>query len=69
MSLAITPRIKKELERIQKSPIEGISIVSHVDNPRHLDVVIVGPAGSAFEGGKFRLEMWLPGEYPVPSEI
>ena len=65
MSLALTPRIKKELERVQKSPIEGISIASHKDNPRHLDVVILGPQDCCFSGGQFRLEMWLPEEYPV----
>lgn len=70
MALQLTPRIKKELERIQKAPIEGISIQSHTNNPRHLDVTIMGPSGSAYEGGVFRLEMWLPEEYPmVPPKV
>lgn len=70
MSLALTPRIKKELERIQKAPIEGIVIASQPNNPRHLNVSVIGPQGSAYEGGLFRLEMWLPEEYPmVPPKV
>jgi len=70
MSLEPTPRIKKELDRLQKAPIDGIHIESAKNNPRHLTVTIFGPADSAFAGGHFRLEMWLPQEYPmVPPKV
>lgn len=55
---------------MSKSPIDGINIISKSDNPRHLQVQIDGPRGCCFEGGVFKLEMWLPAEYPmVPPKV
>ena len=43
----------------------GISATPHKENPRHFDVVISGPKGCCYEGGTFKLEMFLPEEYPM----
>jgi len=53
-----------------KNPIPGISATPHKDNLRYFDVVIAGPAGSAYEGGMFKLELYLPDDYPmVPPKV
>lgn len=65
MSLKISPRIKKELERIAKAPIDGLEVVADNLNPRHIQVIMAGPPSSPYVGGTFRFEMWLPAEYPM----
>ena len=42
-------------------PVEGVTCTPRADNPRHFDITIAGPPDSPFEGGVFRLEMFLPG--------
>lgn len=61
----LPPRIIKETERILRSPIDGIQIKPKPDNPRHFDIIINGPKGSCYEGGIFRLELFLPSDYPM----
>ena len=40
------------------------------DNPRHFDITIQGPKGCCYEGGVFRLELFLPEDYPmVPPKV
>ncbi|KAK9895347.1 ubiquitin-conjugating enzyme [Cystobasidium minutum MCA 4210] len=58
-------RIIKETERLVADSPPGISAIPHDDNLRYFDVVIDGPSDSAFEGGKFKLELFLPEEYPM----
>lgn len=43
----------------------GISATPHNDNLRYFDVVIAGPAQSPYEGGIFKLELFLGAEYPM----
>ena len=63
-------RIVKETERIAKNPIAGISAIPKADNPRHFDITIQGPKGCCYEGGVFRLELFLPEDYPmVPPKV
>jgi len=67
---ALPRRILKETERMMKAPIPGISATPHKDNMRYFDIVIAGPAGSAYEKGMFKLEMYLPDDYPmVPPKV
>lgn len=42
----------------------GITAVPHEDNLRYFDVTIDGPAQSPYEGGVFKLELFLPEDYP-----
>lgn len=55
----------KETERLTTDPVAGITAVPHSDNLRYFDVVITGPEGSPYENGKFKLELFLPDEYPM----
>ncbi|THH29330.1 hypothetical protein EUX98_g4859 [Antrodiella citrinella] len=55
----------KETERLVADPAPGISAAPHEDNLRYFDVTIQGPDGSPFANGVFRLELFLPEEYPM----
>ena len=60
--------MKKELYiklTYRKEPIAGIECSPFPDNPRYFDVTIMGPADSPYEGGKFKLQLYLPEEYPM----
>ena len=58
-------RILKETERLQAEPAPGISAVPHDNNPRHFNVIIQGPDDSPYAGGVFKLELFLPEDYPM----
>ena len=60
-------RIQKETQRLLAEPCEGISATPYEDNMRYFNVVIAGPLGTPYEGGMFRLELFLPAEYPMGS--
>lgn len=60
-------RIIKETERIARSNLPGIKILPRAENPRHFDITIDGPADSAYAGGVFKLELFLPKDYPMVS--
>ncbi len=50
--------------------LQGISAVPHQENQRYFDIIISGPKDSPYEGGVFKLEMWLPDDYPmVPPKV
>ncbi len=63
--MASTTRITKETQRLLAEPVEGVSATPDEDNMRYFNVVIAGPVDSPYEGGVFRLELFLPQEYPM----
>ncbi|KAG0054629.1 Ubiquitin-conjugating enzyme 13 [Gryganskiella cystojenkinii] len=63
--MALPKRIIKETERLMADPAPGISATAHEDNLRYFDVIIAGPNQSPFEGGIFKLELFLPEDYPM----
>jgi len=65
--MANNTRILKETQRLLAEPCEGISATPYEDNMRYFNVVIAGPMGTCYEGGVFRLELFLPAEYPMGS--
>ncbi|KAF3765140.1 hypothetical protein M406DRAFT_356839 [Cryphonectria parasitica EP155] len=68
--MALPKRILKETERLMAEPVPGISAVPHPENLRYFDVTIDGPDSSPYEGGNFKLELFLPDDYPmVPPKI
>ncbi|KAF2027535.1 ubiquitin-conjugating enzyme [Setomelanomma holmii] len=62
---SLPKRIIKESERLIKEPVQGISATPHEDNLRYFDVTIDGPSQSPYEGGVFKLELFLPDDYPM----
>merc|ERR1711974_344510 len=58
-------RIIKETQRLLSEPAPGISASPSEDNMRYFNVMILGPHESPFEGGNFKLELFLPEEYPM----
>ncbi|KAH7075670.1 ubiquitin-conjugating enzyme/RWD-like protein [Paraphoma chrysanthemicola] len=62
---SLPKRIIKESERLVKEPVQGISATPHEDNLRYFDVTIDGPSQSPYEGGVFKLELFLPDDYPM----
>ncbi|KAI4715372.1 ubiquitin-conjugating enzyme E2 35 [Aureobasidium sp. EXF-10727] len=50
--------------------VPGIEAIPHEDNLRYFDVKIHGPSQSPYEGGIFKLELFLPDDYPMtPPKI
>jgi len=64
---ALPRRIIKETQRLMAEPVPGISAVPDEANARYFHVVVAGPEGSPFEGGVFKLELFLPEEYPMSA--
>lgn len=58
-------RIIKETQRLLAEPVPGVMATPYEDNMRYFSVAIAGPADSPFEGGLFRLELFLPSDYPM----
>merc|ERR1712006_4449 len=58
-------RIVKETQRLMQEPPPGISATPYEDNLRYFNVIIAGPQESPYEGGIFKLELFLPEEYPM----
>ena len=58
-------RIVKETQRLLSEPAPGISATPYQDNLRYFNVIIAGPQSSPYENGIFKLELFLPEEYPM----
>lgn len=67
MNTALPRRIIKETQRLMQEPVPGISAIPDEQNARYFHVIVSGPEGSPFEGGEFRLELFLPEEYPMSA--
>eukprot|EP01104_Vermistella_antarctica_P011893 TRINITY_DN3366_c0_g1_i1.p1 TRINITY_DN3366_c0_g1~~TRINITY_DN3366_c0_g1_i1.p1 ORF type:complete len:176 (-),score=36.92 TRINITY_DN3366_c0_g1_i1:151-603(-) len=63
--MALPKRIIKETQRLFSEPPPGISAQPFEDNLRYFNVAMAGPAQSAYEGGLFKLELFLPEDYPM----
>jgi len=48
-------------------PVPGISAVPDEQNARYFQVNIEGPSQSPYENGTFKLELFLPEEYPMAA--
>ncbi|XP_043239215.1 ubiquitin-conjugating enzyme E2 N isoform X1 [Amphibalanus amphitrite] len=67
MASQLPRRIIKETQRLMAEPVPGISAVPDEQNARYFHVVVTGPEGSPFDGGVFKLELFLPEEYPMSA--
>jgi ubiquitin-conjugating enzyme E2 N len=61
----IPKRIIKETERLQTEPVAGIGVTVSPTNPRHFFVALAGPVDTPYQNGRFHLELFLPGGYPL----
>lgn len=59
--------IYQETQRLFAEPVPGIQAEPDESNARYFHVVISGPQDSPFEGGTFKLELFLPEEYPMAA--
>ncbi|KAH7544030.1 hypothetical protein JRO89_XS15G0088400 [Xanthoceras sorbifolium] len=59
--------LKYETQRLLSEPAPGISASPSEDNMRYFNVMILGPSQSPYEGGVFKLELFLPEEYPMAA--
>lgn len=64
---ALPRRIIKETQRLMQEPVPGISAVPDEQNARYFHVIVFGPEDSPFEGGLFKLELFLPEDYPMSA--
>uniref|UniRef100_A0ABI7Y5L9 UBC core domain-containing protein n=3 Tax=Felidae TaxID=9681 RepID=A0ABI7Y5L9_FELCA len=60
-------RIIKETQRLLAETVPGIRAERDDSSARYFHVVIAGPQGFPFEGGTFKLELFLPEEYPLAA--
>ena len=62
---ALPRRIVKETQRLQSDPTIGVSAVPYQENLRYFNATIAGPNLSPYQEGIFKLELFLPEEYPM----
>nr|CDS26823.1 ubiquitin conjugating enzyme E2 N [Hymenolepis microstoma] len=60
----MTARIIKERERLFTEPVEGIRVAVDDSNIRCFYAIIEGPKDSPYEGGFFKLQLFLSEQYP-----
>jgi len=63
--IPLPQRIIKETKRVTETATPGILIAPRRENPRHFDITLQGPKGTCYEGGVFKLELFLPYDYPM----
>ena len=62
-------RIKKEMDEMQKTPPENCSAgpVNDASDPYTWHATIIGPEGSPYHGGIFKLVINIPVDYPFKA--
>lgn len=63
--MSISKRIQKETMNLANDPSPGIVAEPDVDNYRYFKIMMMGPEGTPYEGGNYRLELFLPEHYPM----
>ncbi|CAH8478347.1 unnamed protein product [Heterobilharzia americana] len=58
-------RLYKEWRDFTADPIDGIRITLNERDMTQVEAVLDGPVGTPYEGGKFRLRMIIPLQYPI----
>ncbi|CAH8465982.1 unnamed protein product [Schistosoma margrebowiei] len=58
-------RLYKEWRDFTAEPVEGIQLMLNEQDMTEVQVVLDGPVGTPYDGGKFRLKMLIPMQYPI----
>uniref|UniRef100_A0A8C5MJY5 UBC core domain-containing protein n=1 Tax=Leptobrachium leishanense TaxID=445787 RepID=A0A8C5MJY5_9ANUR len=56
-----------ETQHLLAEPVPAIRAMPDENNACYFHVCIAGPQDSPFEGGSFKLELFLPEEYPMAA--
>eukprot|EP00418_Pyrodinium_bahamense_P067455 CAMPEP_0179085806 /NCGR_PEP_ID=MMETSP0796-20121207/38882_1 /TAXON_ID=73915 /ORGANISM="Pyrodinium bahamense, Strain pbaha01" /LENGTH=176 /DNA_ID=CAMNT_0020783253 /DNA_START=73 /DNA_END=602 /DNA_ORIENTATION=+ len=62
---AIPKRIEKETQKLSQEPPPGVVALPDKDNYRYFHIQMSGPVGTPYEGGNYKLELFLPEGYPM----
>jgi len=65
--MALPARIVKESQRLLVEPPPGISATPTEENKRYFHIIMEGPVSSPYEGGVFKLELFLTADYPMSA--
>ena len=60
-------RIKKEWTELVKTPVDYVNAFPAEDDLYNWDATIIGPEGTPYENGLFRLKIQFPPDYPFKS--
>jgi ubiquitin-conjugating enzyme E2 S len=56
--------VAKELRKLCNEPLDGIKVTVNEEEVTDITAEIVGPEGTPFEGGVFKIKLVLPSDYP-----
>eukprot|EP00439_Symbiodinium_sp_Y106_P018438 s4005_g2.t1 len=62
---AIPKRIEKETQKLYQEPPPGVDAKVDNENYRYFHIAMAGPTGTSYEGGTYKLELFLPEGYPM----
>ena len=63
-------RILTETQNLALDPPPNITATPDPNNSRYFQIMLVGPSGTPYEKGLYRLELFLPEHYPMePPKI
>ncbi|EEA07260.1 ubiquitin-conjugating enzyme family protein [Cryptosporidium muris RN66] len=63
--MSISKRIQKETLNLASDPPPGINAQPDPQNYRYFKILMSGPEGTPYEGGYYKLELFLPEQYPM----
>lgn len=65
--MAATRRLTKEFAELQNDTPPNVVVTPDESNILHWSGVLTGPSTSAYRGGKFKIDITFPTEYPFKS--